>query len=165
MRYYAAACQTDFPAPRHRDEIAARTQRMAEIIEQTVVGYRPFFDVRLLAFPEFAHAVPIHEDAATLHRDLAVELPCAHTEVYCRLARRLDVYIQTGTFLERDPRYPGHVFNTTLLIGPEGILARYRKVNPWIPWEVHTSPHDLPDYPEDPFPVVETPIGRLGAAI
>ncbi len=29
------------------------------------------------------------------------------------------------------------------LIGPEGLLARYRKVNPWIPWEVHASPLDV----------------------
>jgi predicted amidohydrolase len=163
--YYAAACQTDFPAPRHRDEIAARARRMAEIIEQTVIGYRPFFDVKLLAFPEFAHAVPVYDSVEALHRELAVELPNAHTEVYCALARKLDVHIQTGTFLERDARYPGHVFNTTLLIGPQGILARYRKVNPWIPWEVHTSPHDLPGYTDDPFPVVDTPLGRLGAAI
>jgi len=49
--YYAAACQTDFPAPMDRSEIATRTKRMCEIVEQTIVGYEPFFDVRLLAFP------------------------------------------------------------------------------------------------------------------
>ncbi|AKS42969.1 nitrilase-related carbon-nitrogen hydrolase [Wenzhouxiangella marina] len=163
--YYAAACQTDFPAPSHRREIAARTARMAEIIEQTVIGYEPFFDVRLLVFPEFAHAVPIHDRVERLYEDLAIEIPNEHTEVYHRLARKHGCYIQTGTFLERDERFPGHVFNTTCLIGPEGLLARYRKVNPWIPWEIHTSPHDLPDYPDDPFPVVETEIGRLGVAI
>ncbi len=75
------------------------------------------------------------------------------------------VYIQTGTFLEVDARWPGVVFNTTCLIGPDGLLSRYRKVNPWLPWEVHASPHDLPGYDEPLFPVVETEIGRLGAAI
>ena len=45
--------------------------------------------------------------------------------------------------LEIDPRWPGVVFNTTCLIGPEGILYKYRKVNTWIPYEVHASPHDL----------------------
>lgn len=163
--YYAAACQTNFPAPRHRDEIAVRTQRMGEMLEQTIIGYEPFFDVRLLVFPEFAHAVPIHPTVEKLHADLAVEIPNEHTEVYTALARKYGCYIQTGSFLERDDRFPGHVFNTTCLIGPQGILAKYRKVNPWIPWEVHTSPHDLPDYPDDPFPVVETDIGRLGVAI
>jgi predicted amidohydrolase len=163
--YYAAACQTDFPAPRHRDEIATRVQRMAEIIEQTIVGYEPFFDVRLLVFPEFAHTVPIHDNVDQLLADIAVELPNEHTAVYERLAREYGCYIQTGSFLERDPAWPGHVFNATLLIGPEGVLAKYRKINTWIPWEVHTSPHDLPDYSDDPFPVVDTELGRLGVAI
>ena len=45
------------------------------------------------------------------------------------------------------------------------ILARYRKTNPWIPWEVCASPHDVPAYDEDPFPVARTPIGNIGAAI
>ena len=57
------------------------------------------------------------------------------------------------------------MFNTTCLIGPTGILAKYRKTHPWIPWEVHASPHDLPGYAEEPFPVTDTEIGKLGAAI
>ena len=138
---------------------------MSEIIEQTIVGYEPFFDVRLLVFPEFSHTVPVHDKVEQLLADIAVELPNEHTTVYERLARHYGCFIQTGTFLERDPAWPGQVFNTTLLIGPGGILSKYRKINTWIPWEVHTSPHDLPDYPDDPFPVVETEIGRLGVAI
>jgi predicted amidohydrolase len=163
--YYAAACQTDFPAPEHRDEIGARVDRMCAMIEQTVIGYEPFFDVRLLVFPEFAHSVPIHDDPRKLHDRLAVELPNEHTERYERLARKHGIYIQTGSFLERDPDWPGAVFNATMLIGPEGILYKYRKINTWIPWEVHTSPHDLPGYRDDPFPVVDTELGRIGVAI
>ena len=67
--------------------------------------------------------------------------------------------------IEADPRWPGVVFNTTCLVGPEGILYKYRKVNPWIPYEVHASPHDLPGYDEPLFPVADTPIGRIGCAI
>ena len=70
-----------------------------------------------------------------------------------------------GTFLEADRKYPGHVFNTTCLIGPDGLLFKYRKVNPWIPWEVHASPHDLPGYTEPLFPVADTEIGKIGCAI
>ena len=80
-------------------------------------------------------------------------------------AKEYDIYIQSGSMLEVDPKWPGHVFNTTCLIGPEGVLYKYRKVNTWIPYEVHTSPHDLPDYDEPLFPVAETPIGRIGCAI
>ena len=40
---------------------------------------------------------------------------------------------------------------------------KYRKVNPWIPFEVHASPHDL-DPHGDHFPVADTAIGRIGVA-
>ena len=45
------------------------------------------------------------------------------------------------------------------------MISKYRKVNPWAPWEVHASPHDVPDYDADPFPVADTEIGRIGVAI
>ena len=37
--YYAAACQTDFPCPTERAQIADRTARMCTIAEQTIIGY------------------------------------------------------------------------------------------------------------------------------
>lgn len=167
--YYAAACQTDFPASTKRDEIAIRTARMCEMAERTIVGYQPLFDVRLLVFPEFAHAVPIYDTVAKLRDRLAVEVPNEHTDRYAAVCRAHGCYIQTGTFLEAHPDHPGLVFNTTLLIGPTGVLSTFRKINPWIPWELHTSPHDLPADARaalgDPFPVAETELGRIGAAI
>lgn len=164
-RYYAAACQTDFPCPGTRQEIGERTARMCDIVRDTVLGYEPFFDVRLLVFPEFAHAAPIYDSVEKLLDRLALPVPNEHTERYAGVCRELGCYLQTGTFLESDPDYPGVVFNTTALIGPTGVLSKYRKVNPWIPWELHASPHDIRDYPHDPFPVVETEIGKLGVAI
>jgi predicted amidohydrolase len=164
-RYYAATCQTDLPCPRDRREIAERVGYLLGMVDRAVVGYGPFFDVKLVVFPEFAHAVPIYETVDELRDRLAVPIPNEHTDRYARKARERGVWIQTGTFLEQDERWPGEVFNTTCLIGPEGLLSRYRKVNPWLPWELHASPHDLPGYTDPLFPVVETEIGRLGAAI
>jgi predicted amidohydrolase len=164
-RYYAAACQTDFPCPRSRDEIAARVAHMLGMVDRAVGGYAPVFDVRLLAFPEFAHAAPVYETVEELLDRLAVPVPNEHTDRYAAKAREHGVYVQTGTFLEADPAWPGVVFNTTCLVGPDGVLSRYRKVNPWRPWETCTSPADLPGYAEPLFPVVETEIGRLGAAV
>ncbi len=163
--YYAAAIQTDFPAPEHRRDVVSRVDRMLELATQAVKGYEPFFDVRLVVFPEFAHTPPIYETREALLDKLAVEVPNEHTDRYQAWARKHGCWIQTGTFLERHPDYPGHVFNTTVLIGPDGIELTYRKVNPWIPWEVHTSPADLPDYREPLFPVADTPIGKIGVAI
>jgi predicted amidohydrolase len=165
LRYAAAACQTDFGNPAHRLGIKPHTDRMLAMISQAVEGYSPFLPVKLVVFPEFAHAAPVYATAGELLEKLAVPIPNEHTERYAEKAREYGIYIQTGTFLERDDRYPGVVFNATCLIGPEGILTKYRKVNPWIPWEVHASPHDLPDYEDEIFPVARTPIGNLGVAI
>lgn len=164
-RYYAAACQVDLPNPTDRREIAARVDHFLDLVGYAVDGYRPFHDVRLVVFPEFAHAAPIYATVDELLDRLAVPIPNEHTDRYEAAARERGIYIQTGTFLESDPRWPGHVFNTTCLIGPDGLLTKYRKVHTWIPWELHTSPPDLPGYDEPFFPVAETEIGHLGVAI
>jgi predicted amidohydrolase len=194
LRYYAAACQTDRPNPRGRDEIPGQVDHLLAMIDRAVLGYAPFFPVKLLVFPEFGHAAPIYPTVEELLDRLAVPVPNEHTDRYRQKARQHGVYIQTATFLERDDRYPGHVFNTTCLIGPDGILTKYRKVHTWIPWEVHASPHDLmtsslpmpppsplPEprsnagmgkgmgegmgYTDDLFPVADTELGKLGVAI
>ena len=165
IRYAAAACQTDLPNPRHRNEMHASTTRMLAMIDAAVAGSAPFLPVRLIVFPEFAHAAPVYGTVGELLEHLAVPIPNEHTERIERKAREHDVYIQTGSMIERDPEWPGVVFNATCLIGPDGILYKYRKVNPWIPYEVHASPHDLPGYTDPLFPVADTPIGRIGCAI
>jgi formamidase len=165
--YYAAACQTSFECPATRDGIAERVKRMCAMAENTIGGYEPFFDVRLLVFPEFAHAAPIYDTVDKLRERLAVELPNEHTDRYAALCKKHGCYIQTGSFIELDRAFPDVVFNATVLIGPNGVLTKYRKVNPWIPWEVHASPHDFPasQYSDEPFPVAKTEIGNLGVAI
>ncbi|HMF19437.1 MAG TPA: nitrilase-related carbon-nitrogen hydrolase [Gemmataceae bacterium] len=163
-RYLAAACQTDLANPTDRSGIVRQVNHMLAMIDRAVVGYRPFGTVRLVVFPEFAHAAPIYPTVEELLDRLAIATPNEHTDRYRAKAKEYGVYIQTGSFLEKDDRYPGSVFNTTCLIGPDGILTRYRKVHPWIPWEVNASPHDLKGYGEELFPVADTEIGRLGAA-
>ena len=160
IRYSAAACQTDNPNPIDRRGMRANTDRMLSMIDSAVIGASPFLPVRLVVFPEFAHAAPVFETAAELIEKLAIPIPNEHTERLHQKAKEHDIYIQSGSMLEVDAKWPGHVFNTTCLIGPEGVLYKYRKVNPWLPFEVHTSPHDLPDYDEPLFPVADTP--RVG---
>jgi predicted amidohydrolase len=143
----------------------ANTGRMLSMIDSAVAGSAPFLPVRLVVFPEFAHAAPILPTVAELIEKLAVAIPNEHTEMLIQKAREHSIYIQSGSMLELDPRWPGVVFNTTCLIGPEGILYKYRKVNTWIPYEVHASPHDLEGYDEPLFPVADTPIGHIGCAI
>ncbi|MCE9567816.1 MAG: nitrilase [Planctomycetes bacterium] len=165
MRYLAAAIQTDLPNPPDRSSLPERVGHLLNLIDNAVGGYAPFGDVRLVAFPEFAHAAPVYLTIEELRDKLAVELPNEQTDRYIAKAKERNVYIQTGTFLEVDRKYPGCVFNTTCLIGPEGLRYKYRKVHTWIPWEVHASPHDIPGYDEPLFPVADTDIGVIGTAI
>jgi predicted amidohydrolase len=135
------------------------------MIDSAVAGAAPFLPVRLVVFPEFAHAAPVFQTVPELIEKLAVRIPNEHTERLEGKAREHGIYIQSGSMLETDAKWPNVVFNTTCLIGPEGILYKYRKVNTWIPYEVHASPHDLAGYDEPLFPVADTPIGRIGCAI
>jgi len=165
IRYAAAACQVDQPNPVDRVAMRRNTDRIVSMIDSAVAGAAPFLPVKLVVFPEFAHAAPVFPTVEELREKLAVEIPNEHTERLHRKAKEYGIYIQSGSMLEVDRKYPGHVFNTTCLIAPEGILYKYRKVNPWIPYEVHTSPHDIEGYEEELFPVAKTDIGRIGAAI
>ena len=107
-RYYAAACQTDLPCPRDRDEIAARVGHLLGMVDRAVVGYEPFFDVKLVVFPEFAHAAPIYETAEELSDRLAVPIPNEHTDRYIKKAReRCGLSSRPGRFSRSIPGGPG----------------------------------------------------------
>ncbi|MEW6127875.1 MAG: nitrilase-related carbon-nitrogen hydrolase [Acidobacteriota bacterium] len=164
IRYSVAACQTDFANPIDRRQMRANTERMLSMIDSAIAGAAPFLPVRLLVFPEFAHAAPVFPTVKELKDKLAVPIPNEHTHRLEEKAKEMNVYIQSGSMIESDDKYPRVVFNTTCLIGPEGILYKYRKVNPWIPYEVHASPHDIEDYDEPLFPVADTAIGKIGCA-
>ncbi len=165
IRYSAAACQTDLPNPVKRNEMRKNTDRILSMIDSAVAGSAPFLPVKLIVFAEFSHCAPLFATAAELTEKLAVEIPNEHTERLVEKAKEYNIYIQSGSMLELDKKYKNALFNTTCLIAPEGVLYKYRKVNTWIPYEVHTSPHDIEGYEEELFPVADTPIGKLGTAI
>lgn len=165
IRYSAAAIQTDFANPVRRSEMRKNTDRILQLIDSAVIGAIPFLPVKLVVFPEFAHSAPVFEKLADLRTKIAVEIPNEHTDRLQAKAKEHGIYIQSGSMLEIDKKYPNHVFNTTCLISGDGILYKYRKVNPWIPFEVHSSPHDIEGYEEELFLVAKTEIGNIGTAI
>src|SRR4051812_1353370 len=112
LRYSVAACQTDLASPLDRHQMAANTDRMLSMIDSAVAGSAPFLPVRLVVFPEFAHAAPVYPTVQALLDKLAVPIPNEHTERLQHKAREYDIYIQSGTMLEVDPRWPKVVFNT-----------------------------------------------------
>src|SRR5678810_838218 len=66
IRYSVAACQTDSSNPIDRRGMRANTERMLSMIDSAVAGAAPFLPVRLVVFPEFAHAAPVFVTAAEL---------------------------------------------------------------------------------------------------
>ena len=130
MRYLAAAVQTDLPNPTSRAELPERVSKLLSHIDHAAVGYAPFGDVRLVAFPEFAHAAPVYATAEELSDKLAVPVPNDHTDRYAAKAKEHGLYVQTGSLLEKDTRWPGQVFNTTCLVGPDGLLVQVPQGEP-----------------------------------
>ena len=69
----------------------ARVGHLLEMVDRAVVGYEPFFDIKLVVFPEFAHAAPIYETVEELSDQLAVPIPNEHTDRYVKKARERGV--------------------------------------------------------------------------
>src|SRR3954471_11531962 len=124
IRYSAAACQTDLPNPLDRSQMRANTDRMLAMIDAAVAGSAPFLPVRLVVFPEFAHSAPVFATVEELLQKLAIPIPNNHAHRLHLKARQHGVYIQSGSTIELAPRCRSVVFNTTCLIGPEGILYK-----------------------------------------
>jgi predicted amidohydrolase len=103
IRYAAAACQTAMPNPLSRRDMRANTSRMLAMIDAALAGSAPFLPVRLVVFPEFAHAAPVFPTVEELLAKLAIPIPNEHTERLAAKAREHGIYMQTGTMLEVDP--------------------------------------------------------------
>src|SRR5436190_17558594 len=106
IRYSAAACQTDMPNPVDRRQMRANTDRMLSMIDSAVAGAAPFLPVRLVVFPEFAHAAPVFPTVEELLEKLAIAIPNEHTKRLEEKAREHNIYIQSGSMLEVDAKYP-----------------------------------------------------------
>ena len=124
--------------------------------------------VKLTVLPEniFRHEFNAEESTQKDRVASAVEIPGPETDEIAEMARKYKTYISMSMH-ERDPEYPDYFMNTAIIMNPKGkIILKFRKINPWIPLEVSTSPHDLLDkYKEPIFPVVETELGNLACMV
>src|SRR5258708_17594251 len=137
IRYSAACCQTDLSNPIDRGQMRANTDRMLSMIDSAVAGAAPFLPVRLLVFPEFAHPAPVFVTAAELIEKLAVPIPNEHTDRIAARARKDSLYVQTGSIIQPDPKWPRGAFNSTPPAGPAAILCKYPNGHPCIPSHAH----------------------------
>ena len=100
-----------------------------------------------------------------------ITIPGPETQRLSDKAVEHEVYV-VGHSWEVHSDWPGRHFSTAFIIDEKGeIILKYRKIQPAFDIEASTSPHDVLDeyierYGEDSlFPVVDTPLGRLGCFI
>ncbi|MEZ4902170.1 MAG: carbon-nitrogen hydrolase family protein [Spirosomataceae bacterium] len=87
----------------------------------------------------------------------AVEMPCHFEREMQAMAKKHGIWLLPGSIFER---FGSHIYNTATVINPEGeIVARYRKMFPFYPYEVGVSPGSE-------FCIFDIPqVGRFGVSI
>ncbi len=87
---------------------------------------------------------------------LAEEVPGGETtRRWEELSRDRGVYIAAGI----SEREGGRLYNTAVLMGPEGYIGKYRKLHLWNREKLFFEPGDLG------LPLFTTPVGRLGMIV
>jgi len=155
------ACEAPSPAAA-RDIISKNLSQACALIDQAVASPAP---PNLVLLPEFAMQGPPHGMRSSEWIEHACcEIPGQITQPLQQLAIRHGIFI-AGHQFESSPDWPGRYFNSCFLIAPDGqLILRYRRVNT----AAFPSPHDMLDAyqarhtPAEIFPVVDTPLGRLG---
>jgi nitrilase len=89
----------------------------------------------------------------------SVEVPGPAVDRLVRACGRHGIHCAIGVN-EREPERPGTVYNALLLIGPDGLIAKHRKL---MPTHHERLFHGIGE--GDDLGVAETPVGRLGGLI
>ena len=92
------------------------------------------------------------------HLEQAELVPGPSTEVVANVARELDIHVIFG-MEERDPVESETLYNSAVLIAPDGVVGTYRKIHLGIPLETNRFT------PGDHVPVFETRLGPIGISI
>ncbi|MFC9636819.1 carbon-nitrogen hydrolase family protein [Streptomyces mirabilis] len=154
MRTLAIAALQTGPVPHDLEASWLRFAEQVRTVRQT------FPHVQLVVVPELFLAAegPLLRPAPVdWMEQAAVTVPGPLTDRLGALAVETGLWLVPGTVFERTPE--GVIHNTALVISPEGeIVARYRKVFPWQPYEQAE--------PGNAFTVFDIPgTGRVGLAI
>ena len=158
--------------PATRDEaIRENLYRGISLMEYASIR---FGQPKLVVLPEFYLTGADHLNR-TIEQwtKVGVRLPGPETDALGKAAQQFKMYIAGGT-MEYDPEWPDRWFNSAFIIGPNGdLILRYRKHN-GADVQGHTT-YSTPSgchtdyvskYGEDGlFPVVDTPIGKLGCLL
>jgi predicted amidohydrolase len=108
----------------------------------------------LLVLPELGNTGYVFETREEV-AELAEPVGGETTRLWLEAARERGVYV-CGGFAEADG---GRFYNAALLVGPEGVVGRYRKVHLWDEERLFFEPGDLG------LNVFHLPFGRVGIMI
>lgn len=154
-----------------RAMLTENVQRALELPSRTASNP----NIRLVALSEFfmtgqgGHG---YRSPITLQR-LAIRYPGPEMELLSEFALKHKVYV-AGSSFEIDDKLPGYVFNSAFILNDSGdLIHRYRKIQCADVWGSlpDTTPSTIYDQYLDTygydflFPVVDTPIGRLGTMV
>jgi predicted amidohydrolase len=89
----------------------------------------------------------------------SVDVPGPMVDQLVDACRRLDLYCAIGVN-ERESERPGSLYNALLLLGPDGLISRHRKLMPTMQERIF---HGIGA--GDDLGVAELPIGRVGGLI
>jgi predicted amidohydrolase len=191
--YVAAVCQVKrLPVrvggpSKIKENIEAGLKRYAQFIDYCCAGgmagkgrFSITGAVRLVTFCEYAITGSYTPADPTDHRYnnqetlryLAIRIPGSETDVLAAKAKQYGIYVAAAN-IEHDPAWPDIHFNTGFIINPDGkVILKYQKTLTNNPTEIACSAHDIMDKyinpitgEPDPFPVVDTEIGRLALMI
>lgn len=127
---------------------------------------------QLAVFPETF--VPLYPSGRWAHRaarfegfdemwtrlwDNSVDVPGPHIDKLVAACAELDIHCVIGVN-EREAARPGTLYNTVVLLGPEGLLWKHRKLMPTMHERLFHGIGDGRD-----LTVTETPFGRVGGLI
>ncbi len=131
-------------------EKARNVARSLDFIEQATGE-----GAKLIVLPELANSGYVFETREEAFA-LAEEIPAGETvEAWEETAARLGVWIVAGIAEREGPK----LYNSSVLIGPEGHVGTFRKAHLWNAEALFFEPGDLG------FPVFATPLGRIGMCI
>jgi len=172
-RYTAAIIQFMRVNPEEiPDVVKRREENLKKVLAtfKTLETWDQIIPVKLTVLPEniLRHEFDTQDPNQTQADRVAtaVTIPGPETDQLAEMAKKYRTYI-SASIHERDPEYPDYFFNTAFIMNPQGrIILKFRKINPWIPLELSTSPHDVLDTYKAPlFPVVETELGNLACMV
>jgi predicted amidohydrolase len=170
-RYTAAIIQFKRINPEEIPDVKKRgEENLKNVLEtfESLETWEQILPVRLTVLPEniLRHEFDTVRSTQKERVETATTIPGPETDEIAEKAKKYGTYV-SASIHERDSEHPDYFFNTAFIMNPKGrIILKYRKINPWIPLELSTSPHDvLDDYKAPLFPVVETELGNLACQV